>query len=59
LGLDAYPTTFFIGRDGRVRSVHAGFAAPATGEFNAQLKKEFSRTIEQLLGEVTQTVSTR
>ena len=27
----AYPTTIFLGRDGRVRSVHAGFASPATG----------------------------
>lgn len=51
LDLDAYPTTFFIGRDGRVRRVHAGFAAPATGEFNVQLKREFARTIEQLLAE--------
>src|SRR5207248_9761455 len=27
----AYPTTIFLGRDGRVRSVHAGFASPAAG----------------------------
>jgi thiol-disulfide isomerase/thioredoxin len=47
--LDAYPTTFFIGRDGRVRSVHAGFAAPATGTFNAKLKAEFTREVQQLL----------
>ncbi len=51
VGLDAYPTTFFVGRDGRVRSVHAGFAAPATGEFNAKLKQDFSETIERLLAE--------
>jgi thiol-disulfide isomerase/thioredoxin len=50
-GLDAYPTTFFVGRDGRVRAVHAGFAAPATGEFNVRLKSEFTSTIERLLAE--------
>ncbi len=47
--LDAYPTTFFIARDGRVRSVHAGFAAPATGAFNAKLKADFTRLVQQLL----------
>jgi hypothetical protein len=51
VNLDAYPTTFFVGRDGLVRGAHAGFAAPATGEFNAELKKSFATTIEQLLGE--------
>ena len=49
--LDAYPTTFFIGRDGRVRSVHAGFAAPVTGNFNTRLKKDFAAQIERLLAE--------
>jgi thiol-disulfide isomerase/thioredoxin len=57
--LDAYPTTFFIGRDGRVRGVHAGFAAPATGTFNAQLKKDFTKQIEQLLAEKASPASTR
>jgi thiol-disulfide isomerase/thioredoxin len=51
--LDAFPTTFFIGRDGHVRAVHAGFAAPATGDFNVRLKKDFTSRIEQLLGERT------
>jgi thiol-disulfide isomerase/thioredoxin len=50
VGLDAYPTTFFIGRDGLVKDVHAGFAAKATGEFNMQLKQEFTAQIEKLLG---------
>ena len=26
VNLNAWPTTFFIGRDGRVRSIHTGFA---------------------------------
>jgi thiol-disulfide isomerase/thioredoxin len=49
--LDAYPTTFFVGRDGLVKGVHSGFAAAATGSFNTQLKQEFTATIEKLLAQ--------
>jgi thiol-disulfide isomerase/thioredoxin len=49
--LDAYPTTFFVGRDGLVKGVHAGFAAAATGSFNTQLKQDFTATIEKLLAQ--------
>jgi thiol-disulfide isomerase/thioredoxin len=49
--LDTWPATIFIGRDGKVKAVHAGFASPATGAFNIQLKKEFTARIEQLLAE--------
>jgi len=28
----AFPTTIFLGRDGRVRHTEAGYAGPATGE---------------------------
>ena len=51
LNLNTWPATVFVGRDGTVRAVHAGFASPASGEFNAQLKKEFAERIEQLLAE--------
>jgi peroxiredoxin len=51
VNLNTWPATFFIGRDGRVKYVHAGFAAPASGKFNAQLKDEFTGNIEKLLGE--------
>jgi hypothetical protein len=34
-----------------VKHIHAGFAAPASGEFNTQLKQEFTSTIEKLLTE--------
>jgi thiol-disulfide isomerase/thioredoxin len=49
--LNCWPTTFFLGRDGKVRAVHAGFAAAATGEFNGQLKKQITGLVEQLLSE--------
>jgi thiol-disulfide isomerase/thioredoxin len=49
--LDTWPATVFIGRDGKVKAVHSGFASPASGEFNAQLQQEFTSRIEQLLAE--------
>lgn len=51
VNLNTWPTTVFIGRDGLVKGVHAGFASPASGEFNARLKKEFTAKIERLLAE--------
>jgi hypothetical protein len=41
----------FVGRDGTVRAVHAGFASPSTGDFYANQQKEFTQRIEQLLAE--------
>jgi thiol-disulfide isomerase/thioredoxin len=51
--LDTWPATVFVGRDGKVSAVHSGFASPASGAFNAQLKQEFTSRIEQLLAEKT------
>jgi thiol-disulfide isomerase/thioredoxin len=51
INLNTWPATVFVGRDGRVRAIHAGFAAPASGEFNLELKQEFTSTIEKLLTE--------
>jgi hypothetical protein len=59
LAPDSPPTTFFVGRDGKVRSVHAGFVAPATGEFNTLLKREIIRTVEELLAEGKKTIRYR
>ena len=50
----AYPTSIYLGRDGRVRSVHAGFASPATGEEHVRLKKELRELTERLLAEPAQ-----
>ena len=47
----AYPTTIFLGRDGRVRSLHAGFASPATGAEHVRLKQEIRELVERLLAE--------
>ena len=51
VNLNTWPATVFVGRDGRVRAVHSGFASPASGEFNRQLQDEFTSKIEQLLAE--------
>jgi thiol-disulfide isomerase/thioredoxin len=50
----AYPTTILLGRDGRVRNVHAGFASPATGAEHVRLKKEMRELVERLLAESPQ-----
>jgi len=50
----AYPTTIFLGRDGRVRSMHAGFASPATGAEHVRLKQEIRELVERLLAESPQ-----
>ena len=49
--LDCWPTTFILGRDGRVRGVHAGFPGHASGELRAETEREFTRSIEGLLAE--------
>ncbi len=57
VNLNTWPATLFVGRDGKVKHIHAGFASPASGIFNAELKKEFTSTIEQLLKEKVQVTS--
>jgi thiol-disulfide isomerase/thioredoxin len=50
-GFTAFPTSIFLGRDGKVRQVHAGFYGPATGPQHTRLVEEFHATIERLLAE--------
>ena len=51
VNLNTWPATIFIGRDGRIEGVHAGFAGPASGDFYRQLDQEYNSTIERLLSE--------
>ncbi len=51
VNLNSWPTTFFLGRDGRVRFVHAGFPGPASGELYRQTAHEFYSQVESLLAE--------
>jgi thiol-disulfide isomerase/thioredoxin len=51
VNLNAWPTTFFVGRDGRVRAIHTGFAGKASGELHDQMTREIEGTLRQLLAE--------
>jgi hypothetical protein len=43
------PTTIFIGRDGRVKRIHAGFEGPAAGVRHTQLKADLDELVQELL----------
>ncbi len=51
VNLNAFPTTFVLGRDGRVRAVHAGFPSPGSGEFYSKAEREIIQHVERLLAE--------
>jgi hypothetical protein len=51
VNLNTWPATIFVGRDGRVKGIHAGFAGPASGDFYRQLDGEYTSTLERLLNE--------
>ena len=54
VNLNTWPATIFIGRDGLVKGIHAGFAGPASGDFYRQLDREYTSTIESLLAQRSQ-----
>jgi thiol-disulfide isomerase/thioredoxin len=47
----SWPTTFFVARDGLVRSVHAGFPSSGSGELFKKAKEDFESKVEKLLAE--------
>jgi len=47
--IKSYPTSVFIGRDGKVHKIHSGFAGPGTGEHYERLVADMEATIEELL----------
>jgi thiol-disulfide isomerase/thioredoxin len=57
--LNSFPTSFFLGRDGRVRSVHAGFPGRASGQFHEEAKAELIATVERLLAERASTAASK
>lgn len=46
-----FPTTLFIGRDGKLKSTHTGFYGPGTGAHYEAYKKEFYSVMDELLKE--------
>jgi len=49
--LNAWSTTFFVGRNGLVRSIHTGFTSRASGELDSRLKDDVRNEIAQLRSE--------
>lgn len=49
--IKVFPSTIFIGKDGKVKKIHSGFYGPATGDQYTQYKTEFEATIRELLAE--------
>jgi thiol-disulfide isomerase/thioredoxin len=47
----AFPTTIFVGKDGRVKKIHTGFNGPGTGPYYDQFKEDFNETVNELLKE--------
>lgn len=47
--LNTFPTTFILGRDGRVDAVHAGFPSPGSGKFYEEAEREITEHVERLL----------
>ena len=47
----SFPTTIFIDKKGRVRSIHTGFSGPATGIYFEKWKNDFNGLVEKLLSE--------
>jgi peroxiredoxin len=47
----SFPTTIFIGRDGKVRKIHTGFSGPGTGQYYEEWVADFNKTMEELLAE--------
>jgi thiol-disulfide isomerase/thioredoxin len=55
VNLNAFPTTFLLGRDSRVRYVKAGFPSPGSGAFYTKAEKDITQQVEKLLAERPQT----
>lgn len=47
----AFPTTIFIGKDGKVKKIHTGFSGPGTGPYYDQFIEHFNQTVNELLSE--------
>ncbi|HAC23770.1 MAG TPA: hypothetical protein DCE81_02520 [Cytophagales bacterium] len=45
----AFPTTIFIGRDGKVKHIHTGFSGPGTGLYYEQFVQRFNEIVNELL----------
>ncbi|HXK07404.1 MAG TPA: TlpA disulfide reductase family protein [Verrucomicrobiae bacterium] len=49
--LSAFPSSIYVGKDGRVRMVHTGFPGPGSGEELTRVRNEIRELVERLLAE--------
>ena len=47
----AFPTTIFIGKDGKVKRIYTGFSGPGTGKYFDEYVQHFNETVNELLSE--------
>lgn len=47
----AFPTTIYIGKDGKVKKIHTGFSGPGTGIYYQRFIERFNETVNELLNE--------
>lgn len=45
----AFPTTIFVGKDGKVKHIHTGFEGPGTGVYHERFKERFDEMVNELL----------
>jgi len=48
----AFPSTIFVGKDGKVKKIHTGFSGPGTGPYYDQFVQHFNETVNELLNEL-------
>lgn len=51
----AFPTTIFIGKDGKVKHIHTGFSGPGTGRYYEEFTERFNDLVNTLLAEPAET----
>lgn len=49
--VSVWPTTIFIGRDGRVKHIHTGYSGPGTGSDYEEQVQRFNNVVNELLAE--------
>ena len=47
----AFPTTIFVGKDGKIKLIRTGFEGPGTGIYYDQFKDRFNQVVNELLAE--------
>jgi thiol-disulfide isomerase/thioredoxin len=47
----AFPTTIFVGKDGKVKFIHTGFEGPGTGVYFDRFKERFNEMVNNCLNE--------